>query len=618
MLAIDSMPVLPKGVKVRYEGSIDKKGANADWDWVLYQDKNEWVIFETYTPGCIYNFVQHRYFTSAEPTFRFYFDGDEEPRFEIKSTEFGEKYPFVSPLAGYYTGPEDNGRGPIQVIRSFVPMPYQKSCKISSSVPLIGPHKKMNQGGWGHVVYHEYANRQVKTFNVGNDYSELLEFWKNSGNNPWHADKHLVKYEKSAKVNPGKSVVVFDRKSPGTVKSVNLSLDEYSREILQKLWLKISWDGEGNPSVDCPIGAFFANELGYNSIKVLMQGMDTLGNFYSYYPMPFWKSAKIELVNKHPDYTVFFDSRIEFEEVCYYKKSDCGYFKAFYKEKTPSVKGQDLIVADVSGYGKMVSGTVTMHEMKEGGVACEGDVRVYIDGNATPQVESDGSESWANYGWGFPTPPEVNPASAYDGLKDKPWSMTRLLTGDYYPFYNRLVFQIEQNHHNYHNMIESGAIFCYMKDQPKMRMTDSLDVADSESEKVHSYVSKSMLYDEWLKNFYEGDYDDVLIKDRGHYFSGYSEFEVAIKPVNRGVLLRRRTDQYLGGQKAKVYVDDQLIEESIWYTPDQNPFFRYLDTEFQIPATYTSGKEKIKVKIENIAENVLWNEYRYWVYTLKK
>ena len=56
-----------------------------------------------------------------------------------------------------------------------------------------------------------------------------------------------------------------------------------------------------------------------------------------------------------------------------------------------------------------------------------GDVRVYIDGKRTPQVESDGSESYVCYGWGFPTPPEVHPMGGYDGLSDNPWSMTRFL-----------------------------------------------------------------------------------------------------------------------------------------------------------------------------------------------
>ena len=64
--------------------------------------------------------------SSSDPLFRFYFDGEETPRFSLRLSEFGEKEPFIKPLAESYIGPFDNGRGPIRVARSFVPMPFNK------------------------------------------------------------------------------------------------------------------------------------------------------------------------------------------------------------------------------------------------------------------------------------------------------------------------------------------------------------------------------------------------------------------------------------------------------------------------------------------------------------
>lgn len=120
------LPLKRSGTRVHYEGSIDKQGGNADWDWDLFRapdEKGEWTLFDVKGAGCVYNFVQHRYPSSPEPTFRFYFDGETEPRFVIRHSEFGEKYPFVEPLASRYIGPVEGGRGPIRVVRSFVPMP---------------------------------------------------------------------------------------------------------------------------------------------------------------------------------------------------------------------------------------------------------------------------------------------------------------------------------------------------------------------------------------------------------------------------------------------------------------------------------------------------------------
>lgn len=128
-------------MNVHYEGSIAKIGDNSDWDWYMYEDperNNEWVLFDVEGSGCIYNFVQHRYPTSVEPTFRFYFDGETEPRFTIRHSEFGEKYPFVEPVASRYVGPVDNGRGPIRVVRSYGSHALAHSCRITSEVKLMG------------------------------------------------------------------------------------------------------------------------------------------------------------------------------------------------------------------------------------------------------------------------------------------------------------------------------------------------------------------------------------------------------------------------------------------------------------------------------------------------
>ena len=183
MTNVARFPVLDREMKVKYEGSIDKKGGNADWDWSLYQDKKgEWVIFDVAGAGCIYNMVQHRYLSSEEPVFRFYFDGEETPRFTIRLSEFGEKYPFTEPQASCYIGPLDNGRGPIRVVRSFVPMPFRNGCRITSSVKLEGPHRDKGQGGWGHVVYHSYPTAQgIETFTGKEDYSSLVRQWKQTG-----------------------------------------------------------------------------------------------------------------------------------------------------------------------------------------------------------------------------------------------------------------------------------------------------------------------------------------------------------------------------------------------------------------------------------------------------
>ena len=615
----DLLPLLRDGVQVRYEGSIDKQGFNADWDWWLYRERDEWVIFDVDGPGCIYNFVQHRYPESKEPTFRFYFDGEERPRFEIKPSEFGGKAPFVSPLADAYLGPDDNGRGPIRVVRSFVPMPFRKSCRITTDLQLKGPNK--GDGGWGHVVYHAYDTAEgIDTFTGGESYERVLAMWRNVGEDPKpETAAKSAAYERLA-IKPGETATVLDERGQGSVAAILAELDAQKPADLLNVWIRATWDDHAQPDVDSPIGVFFANELGYNNVGVLSHGIRTDGRMYNYFPMPYWKSARIELINKSDTEIVFssWETRVTGDYNDAYAEGRTGYFRSTPYYASKATPGADSIIGTIRGRGHLVAGHVTGFTRKSGTISCEGDVRVHIDGIATPQVESDGSESWVCYGWGFPTPPETNPSSAYDGLPDNPWSMVRLCGGDWYPFRSELVFGIEAGEYNNQYIRHSGALFYYGVDEPGLVLTDELDVGNKASEGTHGYRAAGSRGYYTLESYYEGDEDHKLIRDIGHEIEGASEFIVTILPENKGLRLRRRSDQMTGRQKANVYVDGALVKERSWYYADRNPYKRWLEDEFDIPAAYTAGKHEITIKLEYVqaGETRAWNEFYYWIYSL--
>ena len=65
---------------------------------------------------------------------------------------------------------------------------------------------------------------------------------------------------------------------------------------LRRLALRITWDGQDKPAVWCPLGDFFGTAPGENLYKSLTTGM-TKDGYYSYWYMPFGKSAVVELVN---------------------------------------------------------------------------------------------------------------------------------------------------------------------------------------------------------------------------------------------------------------------------------------------------------------------------------
>jgi len=281
------------------------------------------------------------------------------------------------------------------------------------------------------------------------------------------------------------------------------------------------------------------------------------------------------------------------------------------------------VIADIKGRGHVVAGLVTGRPHHQIYVSCEGDVRVYIDGIGTPQVESDGSESWACYGWGFPEHAETNPTSGYDGdgMPHCQFSMTRVCTGDWYPFQSGLRFGIEAGDANDCPMRHSGLLLYYGLDGTGMRLTDEVDIGDQTSESAHRYRIEGQVAEGWLEAYYEGNDDDQLIKDYGRWMKGSSEFIVTVDPTNEGVRLRRRCDQNYGQLRAFVSVDGSRVQERSWYQADRNQYKRWLDDEFEIPAAYTSGKGLITVRIEyaGSGQSPPWNEFHYWVFShLKK
>jgi hypothetical protein len=323
------LPLLKPGVRIHYEGSIDKAGGNADWDWWLYQDtRNEWVLLDVEGPGCLYNFVQHRYPTSEEPVFRFYFDGESEPRFTIRHSEFGEKYPFVEPLASCYAGPVDMGRGPIRVVRSFVPMPFVKGCRITSSIKLQGYDKAKGEGGWGHVIYHTYDTvpEGMQTFSTSDNYDGLIRQWKNIGSDPKALFSRLAMEQASVSVAPGSILPLWEHSEPGALAAVLMRLNK-PIPALSNLWIRMTWDNHTEPDVDVPVPCLFANELMLNKTTYLMAGYQPEGLCYNYFPMPFWSSAKIELVNHGNEDIQIPWIGLRAADGTPYSRENCAYFE---------------------------------------------------------------------------------------------------------------------------------------------------------------------------------------------------------------------------------------------------------------------------------------------------
>ncbi len=116
-----------------------------------------------------------------------------------------------------------------------------------------------------------------------------------SSNNPdWRSN------DDSKRPIPGETTVLADLEGPGAVTHIWMTIADNEYGWPRLLRLRIYYDGSPTPSVDAPIGDFFAVGNGFEGeVESLMVRDSSDGRARNcYWPMPFRKSCKITVTNE--------------------------------------------------------------------------------------------------------------------------------------------------------------------------------------------------------------------------------------------------------------------------------------------------------------------------------
>jgi hypothetical protein len=179
-------------------------------------------------------------------------------------------------------------------------------------------------------------------------------------------------------VPPGETLVLADVDGPGAIQQIWMTpTGNYRFSIL-----RFYWDGETAPSVEVPIGDFFASA--YTSFNTF-RPIDSLpvcvnpGNaFNCYWEMPFRKHCKITLENIGLEgMTIFYQINYTLTDV----PADAAYFHAQFRRTNPlPYKDVYTILDGVRGQGHYV-GTYMAWQMNNNGWWGEGEIKFYLDGD---------------------------------------------------------------------------------------------------------------------------------------------------------------------------------------------------------------------------------------------
>ncbi len=157
--------------------------------------------------------------------------------------------------------------------------------------------------------------------------------------------------------------------------------------------LRIYWDGEQEPSVECPVGDFFGMGWGvYSPLQSLAVCVNPGSAFNCYWPMPFHKKCKITMENiDEKKMSLYYQVDYCLTEV----PSNASYFHARFNRTNP-LKYKDIytIIDQIKGKGHYV-GTYLAWQAKNNGWWGEGEIKFYMDGDQTfPTICGTGLEDY--------------------------------------------------------------------------------------------------------------------------------------------------------------------------------------------------------------------------------
>jgi len=191
------------------------------------------------------------------------------------------------------------------------------------------------------------------------------------------------------RIDAGEEHVVADIEGPGAIQQIWLTPTGNWRFSI----LRIYWDDQEHPSVECPIGDFFACGWGkYAQISSLAVCVNPGSAFNCYWEMPFRKRCRMTLTNIGADAMVlYYQVNYTLTEV----PEDAAYFHAQFRRTNPlPYKDVYTILDGVQGKGQYV-GTYMAWGVNNNGWWGEGEIKFFLDGDGEyPTICGTGTEDY--------------------------------------------------------------------------------------------------------------------------------------------------------------------------------------------------------------------------------
>jgi len=197
------------------------------------------------------------------------------------------------------------------------------------------------------------------------------------------------KISPSVRIEPGETFVLADIQDSGAIQHIWMTPTGHWRHSI----LRIYWDDQETPSVECPVGDFFACGWGkYAPLSSLPICVNPGSAFNCYWEMPFRKRCKITMTNIAAEaMTLYYQIDYTTTDV----PDDAAYFHAQFRRTNPLPYKEVYTILDgVEGCGQFV-GTYMAWGVNNTGWWGEGEIKFYMDGDGEfPTICGTGTEDY--------------------------------------------------------------------------------------------------------------------------------------------------------------------------------------------------------------------------------
>ncbi|NLX35623.1 MAG: DUF2961 domain-containing protein [Chloroflexi bacterium] len=191
------------------------------------------------------------------------------------------------------------------------------------------------------------------------------------------------------RIEPGQTFELADIQGPGAIQQIWMTPTGHWRFSI----LRIYWDDQEQPSVECPIGDFFACGWGeYAPLSSLAVCVNPGSAFNCYWEMPFRKRCRMTFTNIAAEPMVlFYQINYTLTDV----PEDAAYFHAQFRRVNPLPYKEVYTILDgVKGHGQYV-GTYMAWGVNNRGWWGEGEIKFYLDGDDRwPTICGTGTEDY--------------------------------------------------------------------------------------------------------------------------------------------------------------------------------------------------------------------------------